>query len=68
MPGLPLKICPVATAEPQTTSSIGRIQTRIMVTRLSIGRNAPRTRPLTWVFAGRRGGLRLPMCSDQGCT
>lgn len=30
------------------------------------GRNGPRTRPLTWVFAGRWGGPRLIMCSDQG--
>ncbi|KFG71203.1 hypothetical protein FM21_36225 [Streptomyces mutabilis] len=31
VPALPVKICPVATAEPLSTSSIGRNQARIMV-------------------------------------
>jgi hypothetical protein len=31
VPGFPVKICPVATPEPLSTSSIGWIQARIMV-------------------------------------
>ncbi|WP_411084648.1 serine hydrolase [Streptomyces sp. cmx-18-6] len=34
--------------------------------RVETPRNTPRTRSLTWAFAGQWGGLRLIMCSDQG--
>lgn len=57
-PGFPLKISPVATTEPQSTSSIGRIQARVMMTQAidESARHDSRTWRRTGCARGRERG------------